>query len=97
MFDNVKIELLPKPELEQRPSTRDTKTLLAKKRVVYLLLGKESSQSVVPESIRGLLEEFANVFPKELLEELPPLRDRHPTPNRFGTRVQLAQFASLPY
>lgn len=65
--------------------------------IVYLLLGKESSQSVVPESVRGLLEEFANVFPKELLEELPPLRDRHSTPNRFGARVQPAQLASLPY
>jgi hypothetical protein len=95
VFDNVKIRLLPKPEVEQRPSTGDTKTLLAKREfveemldlgIVYVLLGKESSQSeVVPESVRGLLEEFADIFPKELPEELPLLR--HPTPNQFGTGV----------
>jgi hypothetical protein len=44
--------------------------------IIYVLLGKESSQSgVVLESVKGLLEEFADVFPKQLLEELLPLRD----------------------
>ena len=41
-----------------------------------VLLGKESSKgSVVPEAVQSLLDEFANVFPNDLPEELPPLRD----------------------
>ena len=45
-------------------------------RLVFVLLGKESSKgSVVPEAVKSLLDEFANVFPRDLLEGLPPLRD----------------------
>ena len=43
---------------------------------MFVLLGKESSKgSVVPEAVKSLLDEFANVFPNNLLEGLPPLRD----------------------
>ena len=44
--------------------------------LVFVLLGKESSKgSVVSEAVKSLLDEFANVFPNDLPEELPPLRD----------------------
>ena len=44
--------------------------------LVFVLLGKESSKGcVVPEAVQSLLDEFANVFPKDLPEGLPPLRD----------------------
>jgi hypothetical protein len=32
-------------------------------------------REIVPETVTGLLEEFADVFPKDLPKELPPLRD----------------------
>ena len=44
--------------------------------LMFVLLGKESSKgNVVPEAVQSLLDEFANVFPNDLPEELPPLRD----------------------
>jgi hypothetical protein len=44
--------------------------------IVFVFLGKESSKGgVAPEPIRGLLEELVSVFPKDLPEGLPPLRD----------------------
>ena len=43
---------------------------------MFVLLGNESSKgSVVPEVMQFLLDEFANVFPNDLPEGLPPLRD----------------------
>ena len=66
-------------------STKDTghsQSLLAKQefttemlssKVVYLLLNKESSkEEELPEEAMGLVEEFADVFPSDLPEELPP-------------------------
>ena len=45
-------------------------------RLVFVLLGNESSKdSVAPEAVQFLLDEFANVFPNDLLEGLLPLRD----------------------
>ena len=59
------------------------KNLLAKRAFVeemfdlglmFVLLGKESSKgNVVPEAVQSLLDEFANVFPKDLSDGLPPL------------------------
>jgi hypothetical protein len=72
----VKIVLLPSKEVECKPSKGYGKNLLAKKEfvdemlaseVVFVLLGKESSkEGVVPEAMRGLLEEFDDVFTKDL-------------------------------
>jgi phage tail protein X len=43
---------------------------------VYLLYGKKCSlMEIVLEAVTGSLEEFVDVFPKVLLEELPPLHD----------------------
>ena len=42
--------------------------------LVFVLLGNESSKgSVVPGTVKSLLDEFANVFPNVLPEGLPPL------------------------
>lgn len=44
--------------------------------VVFVLLGNESSKGgVALEPLKGLLEEFTDVFSKDLLEGLPPLKD----------------------
>ena len=41
---------------------------------MFVLLGKENSKgSVVPEVVKSLLDEFANLFPNDLPEGLPPL------------------------
>jgi hypothetical protein len=57
---------------------------------VYLLYGKECSpMEIVPEIVMGLLKEFADVFPKDLPEELPPLRD-------IQHQIDLVPGSSLP-
>ena len=85
MFGSTKIVLLPCNKIEPKPTLGGGKNLLAKRAfveemfdsgLVFVLLGKESSKgSVVPEAMQSLLDEFANVFPSDLLEGLLPLRD----------------------
>ncbi|GJR03706.1 putative CCCH-type zinc finger family protein [Tanacetum coccineum] len=82
-FDGVKITLmLNKPkELVNKP----TSTLLTLSQFqdelvfggdVFVLIGKEvAKDSEIPEAMIPLLEEFSDVFPDELLDGLPPLRD----------------------
>jgi hypothetical protein len=49
--------------------------MLASK-VVYVLVSKDNCKGEeVPVEAKGLMEEFADVFPAELPDELPPLRD----------------------
>ena len=77
--------MLPCKEIETKPTSGRDKNLLAKRafveemfnsRLVFVLLGKESSKgSVVPEAVQSLLDEFANIFPNDLSEGLLPLRD----------------------
>ncbi|KAI3505941.1 hypothetical protein L1887_28268 [Cichorium endivia] len=83
LFGGVKITLVPsKPkELVTKPSG----TLLTLTQFeselnvadnVFVLIGKEVTQGVViPDAMVPLLEEFADVFPSELPDGLPPLRD----------------------
>ena len=78
-----KFLLLPYKEIEPKPTLGGGKNLLVKRAfveemfdsgLVFVLLGKESSKgSVVPEAVQSLLDEFANVFPKDLSDGLPPL------------------------
>jgi hypothetical protein len=57
---------------------------------VYLLYGKECTPvKVVLEAIKGLLKKFADVFPKELPDELPPLHD-------IQHQIDLVPGSSLP-
>ncbi|GJZ30243.1 putative reverse transcriptase domain-containing protein [Tanacetum coccineum] len=83
LFDGVKITLMPnKPkEVFNKP----TGTLLTLSQFqdelemgddVFVLIGKEvSKDSEIPEAMIPLLEEFSDVFPDELPDGLPPLRD----------------------
>jgi hypothetical protein len=60
-------------------------------KVVYLLLNNESSkEEELPEEAKGLVEEFMDVFPSELLDELPPLWD-------IQHQIDLVPGSSLPY
>ena len=44
--------------------------------LMYVLVGKEASKGVeIPETVISLVKEFSDVFPDELLNGLPPLRD----------------------
>ncbi|GJR80379.1 putative nucleotidyltransferase, ribonuclease H [Tanacetum coccineum] len=83
LFDGVKITLMPnKPkELVNKP----TGTLLTLSHFedelkmgddVFVLIGKEvAKDSEIPVAMIPLLEEFFDVFPDELPDGLPPLRD----------------------
>ncbi|XP_059441865.1 uncharacterized protein LOC132174190 [Corylus avellana] len=85
LVDNVKLTLLPDPGECPKPSTGTGQTLLARHEFVKemlevdcgcLLVCKEGKKvEEVPEEAKGLVEEFADVFPVELPDELPPLRD----------------------
>jgi hypothetical protein len=97
--DNVKLTLLPNPGDVTKPPKEVGQTLLAKREFiremldadqVYLLYGKECSPiKIVPEAVTSLLEKFADVFPKDLPEELPPLRD-------IQHQIDLVPGSSLP-
>ncbi|GJZ48798.1 putative nucleotidyltransferase, ribonuclease H [Tanacetum coccineum] len=83
LFDGVKITLMPnKPkELVNKP----TGTLLTLSQfedelkmgddVFVLIRKKVAKDSKIPEAMIPLLEEFFDVFPDELPDGLPPLRD----------------------
>jgi hypothetical protein len=63
--------------------------MLASK-VVYVLECKDSCKGdEVPEGVKGLIGEFMNVFPIELPDELPPLRD-------IQHQIDLVPGSSLP-
>jgi hypothetical protein len=99
LVDNVKLTLLPNPGDVTKPPKNVGQTFLAKREFIremldadqiYLLYDKECSpMKIVLETITGLLEEFAYVFPKDLPEELPPLRD-------IQHQIDLMPGSSLP-
>jgi hypothetical protein len=63
--------------------------MLASK-VVYVLVCKDSCKGdEVPEGVKGLIGAFADVFPIELPDELPPLRD-------IQHQIDLVPGSSLP-
>ncbi|GKA95170.1 putative nucleotidyltransferase, ribonuclease H [Tanacetum coccineum] len=83
LFDGVKITLMPnKPkELVNKP-TGNLLTLsqfqdeLQMGDDVFVLIGKEvAKDSEIPKAMIPLLKEFFDVFPNELPDRLPPLRD----------------------
>ncbi|KAH9726539.1 Endonuclease [Citrus sinensis] len=83
MFNNTKIVLLPNKEFTLQQDLGNY--LLGKKQFidvvvetkkVYILLGKESNgDSKIPEAVTPILAEFQDLFPNELPQGLPPLRD----------------------
>ena len=99
LVDNVKLSLLPNPRDVPKPLKEVGQTLLTKREFirkmfdtdqVYLLYGKECNpMKTVPEAVTSLLEEFTDVFPKNLPEELPPLHD-------IQHQIDLVPRSSLP-
>ena len=99
MIDNVKIMLSPSLGLKPTKGASHSQSFLAKwefitemlvSKVEYLLLSKESFKGEeFSEEAKGLVEEFADVFPVELPDELPPLRD-------MQYQIDLVQGLSLP-
>ena len=95
----MKLTLLPNPGDVPKPPKEVDQTLLGKQEFiremldanqVYLLYDKECSLiEIVPKVVTSLLEEFADVFPKDLAEELPPLCD-------IQHQIDLVLGSSLP-
>ena len=84
-FNNTKIVLLLSRDFGKPKPTRGSANLLSLARfeeemrdtgMFYVLIGKEVSEGVdIPEAVVSLVKEFVYVFPEELSEGLPPLRD----------------------
>ena len=80
-FNNTKIVLLPSKDIEKSKPTRDSTNLLSFERfeeemrdtgTLYVLTREEVQ---IPEAAVSLVTKFGDVFPEELLEGLPHLRD----------------------
>ncbi|KAH9652366.1 Endonuclease [Citrus sinensis] len=112
MFNNTKIVLLPNKEFTLQQDLGNY--LLGKKQFidvvaetkrVYILLEKESNGgSKIPEAVTPILAEFQDLFPNELPQGLPPLRDiQHQIdlvpgstlPNRPHYRMSLTEHEEL--
>jgi hypothetical protein len=101
MFDRVRITLLPNGGNNSKPTKgvghsqslltrREFITEMLASKVVYVLVSKDSCKGEeIPEEIKGLMGEFADVFPIELPNELPPLRD-------IQHQIDLMPGSSLP-
>ncbi|KAI3709992.1 hypothetical protein L2E82_39765 [Cichorium intybus] len=100
VFEGVKLVLVPNKPTERSTTTTTNPSLLSMAQfsnelkesdVVYVLIGKEVDQPyLVPDSVKALLDEFHDVFPKELPSELPPLRD-------IQHHIDLEPGAALPH
>ena len=87
-FEGLKIVLIPCKQVLEKTNPTDmgkaTALLSLEKfdeelkdaEVVYMLLGKEMVEcNNIPEEVVPLINEFSDVFPDELPDGLPPLRD----------------------
>ncbi|XP_076924082.1 uncharacterized protein LOC143586410 [Bidens hawaiensis] len=83
MFGGVKLTLVPsKPKELATKSSGNYLTIsqfeeeLKDAEMVFVLIGKEvSEETEIPEAMAPLFDEFVDVFPDELPDGLPPLRD----------------------
>ncbi|GKA01706.1 putative nucleotidyltransferase, ribonuclease H [Tanacetum coccineum] len=83
LFGGVKITLMPNKPKEVISKPTDTLLTLSQFEDelemgydIFVLIGKEVAEdSEIPEAMIPLLEEFSDVFPDELPDGLPPLRD----------------------
>jgi hypothetical protein len=101
MFDRVRITLLSNVGNSSKPTkgAGHSQSLLARRefitemlasKVVYVLVCKDSCKGEeVSEEVKGLMGKFADVFPIELPDELPPLRD-------IQHQIDLVPGSSLP-
>ncbi|XP_023761648.1 uncharacterized protein LOC111910088 [Lactuca sativa] len=100
MFEGVKITLVPSRPTTKVTTNTTTPNLLSMTQfneeiketgVVYVLFGKEVHQPcLTSDSVQSLLSEFQDVFPEELPDELPLLRD-------IQHHVDLEPGADLPH
>jgi len=76
----------------------DIKRALLLKQSFYLLLSRETSlitatiltfETLLPKKVQEILYEFGDIFPKEILPRLPPLRG-------IEHQIDLVRGASLP-
>ncbi|XP_026400290.1 uncharacterized protein LOC113296178 [Papaver somniferum] len=86
LWNDVRIVLVPSKEIAPKPSTGQTTNLLSFKQFeveaedageLYVLISKyqQPDESSIPIAAQPLIKEFIDVFPNELPDELPPLRD----------------------
>ena len=85
LFNNTKIVLLPSRDIGKPKPTRDSTNLLSLAQfeeevrdtgLMYVLVGKEASKGVeILKAAISFVNEFSDVFPDELPDGLPPLRD----------------------
>ena len=81
----MKIVLLPSKALEKPQPTGDSTNLFSFLRIkneiqdmgtIYVLVGKENrGEMLVPDAIDPLIAWYDDVFPEDLLDGLPLLRD----------------------
>lgn len=99
VLNSINVVLLPKKEITGDILTVENNNLLTmakfeaeirESRVVYVLIRKvKIENSVVPSDVEPLVQEFRDVFPVELPENLPLLRD-------IQHQIDLVPGASLP-
>jgi len=99
IFNSIKVVLLPKKETTGGILTGENNNLLTMAKfeaeiresgVVYVLIGRmEVENGTIPSSVEPLLQEFGDVFPAELPENLPLLRD-------IEHQIDLVPGANLP-
>jgi len=99
MFNSTRVVLLPKRKITGGIPKGENNNLLTMAKfqaeiresgVAYILIGRmEVEDSIIPGSVEPLLQEFGDVFPAELLENLPPLRD-------IQHQIDLVSGANLP-
>jgi hypothetical protein len=99
IFNSIRVVLLPKKEITGSTPTGENNNLLImakfeaevrESRVIYMLIGKmEVENGIIPSSVEPLLQEFGVIFPAELPETLPPLRD-------IQHQINLVPSANLP-
>jgi len=85
IFNSIRVVLLPKKEIAGSTPIGESNNLLTmakfetevrESEVVYVLIGKmEAENGIIPSSVEPLLQEFGDIFPAELPETLPPLKD----------------------
>lgn len=98
----LKIVLLPFKEIVTKPPVGEATNLLTRAqfvgeiseaKVVFMLVAKESLPAVLDQNIPAMIDplmlEFQDVFPKELPDGLPPLRD-------IQHQIDLVPSSSLP-
>ena len=65
---------------------------LLKEREVVILLAKQQQEEVsnVPKELQPLLQQYASIWPEELPNQLPPMRD-------IQHRIDLVPGSSIPH